>query len=419
MPALKADLEYFPVVNFAMQQNNFLRYVQKITITNTTNYRIDNVWFKLSFEPQFAENISIRVGTIMPGQIVELGEEHFDIKLSFDFLVGLTERVKGYNVIDLYSGETLVYHEKYDVTVLALEECPLRMVPELVAAFIMPNHPVLSGVLRKASEILDILGGGSALSGYQHDDTDFVRLQMKAVYMALKELEITYISSPPSFFVTGQRVRLVDDVITRGLGTCLDTSILFASCLEAISLNPLVVLIEGHAFIGCFLDNLSCNNPRIEDVNFMIEMYHQDQIEFVETTAVAKGNNARYEDAVESATGKIFEGRFQCALDIKNLRGDILPLPQRVLQEYWDNGNQLMTLPTHPAEVPDNGEIAIYDGDLYYIYLNDVIYGPYLLEQMMELSLLPDTLVTTNRLNGEWYEAQNFGCFAHKFSMQG
>ena len=59
MPALKADLEYFPVVNFAMQQNNFLRYVQKITITNTTNYRIDNVWFTLSFEPQFAENISI------------------------------------------------------------------------------------------------------------------------------------------------------------------------------------------------------------------------------------------------------------------------------------------------------------------------------------------------------------------------
>jgi len=413
MPALSANLDYFPAVNFAMQQNG-LPYIKSVTITNLTESRIDNVWFNLSFEPQFAENISVRIGSLMPWQVVEVGDEHFDVKLSFDFLVGLTERILGYNVIDVYSGDTLVYHEKYDVYLLALEECPLRVSPALIAAFVMPNHPVLVPVLRRASDKLDILS--PALSGYQRKDKDFVKNQMKAVYMALKELEITYVSAPPSFFKPiGQRLRLVDDVVTNRLGTCIDTSVLFASCLEAMDLNPLIILVEGHAFVGCYLEDGGCDNPVITDFDFMVEMCQRDLIEFIETTAVTRGANLVYEEAVDRAVETLFEGGFQCALDIKRLRDEIHPLPQRVLQEYWDNTDQISTVPTQPALLPDAGEITMYDGDLYYIYLNDVIYGPYLLEQMQDLSLLPDTLITTNRLNGEWYEAKDFGCFANKF----
>ena len=424
MPALKADLMYFSVVNFAMQQNKY-RYIQKIAITNTTDYRIDNVWLTLSFEPQFAENISIRVGTVMPGQIIELGQDHFDINLSFDFLVGLTESVKGYNVIDLYSGETLVYHEKYDVNVLTLEECPWCMLPELIAAFVMPNHPVLSGVLRRASEILDDSGEDSSLSGYQKHKKEFVIGQIMAVYLALQELEITYISAPPSFFCTGQRVRLVDDIITNRLGTCFDTAILFASCFEAIDLDPLIICTTEHAFVGCFLEEDVCHESIINDIDYLVEMFARAQIFAVETTAITKGKDCEFEDAVESAMGKVrkalSEGGFEFAVNIKQLRKKqkVLPIPLRIVQKYWNNSNQLTTLPTHPAALPGNRELTIYNDDLYYIYLDNIIYGPYLLDQMQDLPLLPDTLITTNRLNGEWYEAKDFACFANKFRMIG
>lgn len=428
MPALTADLEYFHAVNFAMQQNGYT-YIQKITITNTTGYPINNVWLTLSFEPQFAENISIRVGTVMPGQIIELGQDHFDINLSFDFLVGLTESVKGYNVIDLYSGETLVYHEKYCVDVLALEECPLCMLPELLATFVTPNHPILTGILRRASEILDILSGESSLNGYPKFDPEdegeimraflSVKKQIHAIYTALKELEITYILPPQHFFHdVGQRIRMVDDVIGNRLGTCIDTSILFASCLEAINLNPLIILIHGHAFVGCFLTGI-IKVPRDLDAEDLQKL----PIEFIETTISTKGGEG-YDGAVNAAAGIVFgdefEDNFERALDIKRLRREgIHPLPQRVLQEYWNNSNQLMTLPTHPAALPGNRELTIYNDDLYYIYLNNIIYGPYLLDQMQDLPLLPDTLITTNRLNGEWYEAKDFACFANKFRMIG
>ena len=430
MSLITADLEYFPAINFAIQQYT-PSYIQKLTITNLTNYQIDNVWLNLSFEPQFAENISLEIGTLMPDQVIEINSEHFGVKLSFDFLVGLTERVVGYNVLDIYSGDTLIYHEKCEEIILALEECPLRMLPELIAAFVTPNHPILTGVLRRAAEILDILSGSPSLGGYpQYDSEDeretmmallSVRNQIHAIYTALKELEITYILPPQHFFQSvGQRVRMVDDVIGNRFGTCIDTSILFASCLEAIGLNPLIILTHGHAFVGCFLKNIiSTQDLDAEDLQ---NLSRGLSIEFVETTSITKGKGVGYDRAAEIARRRVFddnfEDEFECALDIKKIRKEdfIQPLPQRVLQEYWNNGSQLLTLPpNHTAAFPDNSEISIGDGEQYYIYLDDVVYGPYQLDQVLDFPLSPDTLITTNRLNGGWYEARYFECFAHKF----
>ncbi|HCW72634.1 MAG TPA: hypothetical protein DHM90_01280, partial [Clostridiaceae bacterium] len=61
---------------------------------------------------------------------------------------------------------------------------------------------------------------------------------------------ITYIGPPASFVEGGQRIRLSSEVLEKKMGTCLDLTLLFASCLEAVSLHPLVILIKGHSFLG-------------------------------------------------------------------------------------------------------------------------------------------------------------------------
>ena len=55
---------------------------------------------------------------------------------------------------------------------------------------------------------------------------------------------------PASFEEHGQRVRLTDSVLAQKLGTCLDMALLYASCLESIGLNALIVITKGHAFAG-------------------------------------------------------------------------------------------------------------------------------------------------------------------------
>ncbi len=57
-----------------------------------------------------------------------------------------------------------------------------------------------------------------------------------------------------------------------------------------------------------------------------------------------------------------------------------------------------------------------YSGVLFYVFLDDEIYGPFTFEQIKEYPLLEDTLVTTNTLGGEWYKAKCFECFEEMFN---
>lgn len=76
---------------------------------------------------------------------------------------------------------------------------------------------------------------------------------MAAIYTAIAEQQIIYSTVPASFEEYGQRVRLADSVMAQKLGTCLDMALLYASCLEAIGLNALIVITQGHAFAGAWL----------------------------------------------------------------------------------------------------------------------------------------------------------------------
>lgn len=57
----------------------------------------------------------------------------------------------------------------------------------------------------------------------------------------------------------------------------------------------------------------------------------------------------------------------------------------------------------------------VYSSLLYYVYLDDNTYGPFSLEQLKTYPLLEDTLITTNTLNGSWFEAKYFECLDELF----
>ncbi len=51
------------------------------------------------------------------------------------------------------------------------------------------------------------------------------------------------------------------------------------------------------------------------------------------------------------------------------------------------------------------------EGVQYFIKLDEDVFGPFSLDEVRHYPLLDDTLVTTNTLNGEFYEAKYFECF--------
>ena len=62
------------------------------------------------------------------------------------------------------------------------------------------------------------------------------------------EVRIRYVLPPASFEKSGQKVRGPSEILERRLGTCLDTSLFYAACLEQAGLQPLIVLTDGPRF---------------------------------------------------------------------------------------------------------------------------------------------------------------------------
>jgi hypothetical protein len=55
----------------------------------------------------------------------------------------------------------------------------------------------------------------------------------------------------------------------------------------------------------------------------------------------------------------------------------------------------------------------------YFICLDNEVFGPFtLLDLKTTYQPMKDTLITTDTLNGEWYEAQCFECFDELFNAQ-
>lgn len=65
--------------------------------------------------------------------------------------------------------------------------------------------------------------------------------------------------------------------------------------------------------------------------------------------------------------------------------------------------------------ISQNSGQEVYSSLLYYVYLDGNTYGPFSLNQLKSYPLLEDTLITTNTLNGSWYEAKYFECLDDLF----
>lgn len=61
----------------------------------------------------------------------------------------------------------------------------LQYTPELLTAFAMPNHPVVTSMIRLAAKYLEKWTGDPSLAGYQFDDPNRVK-NMAAAERGLK-----------------------------------------------------------------------------------------------------------------------------------------------------------------------------------------------------------------------------------------
>lgn len=344
---VKVQFGYLPLINFAIQQNS-APVIHQLSIENITSAPLKDIQVQITAEPAFGNTVPTVIEQIPANSTVSLQSP--SLTLSANYLTQLTERLSGNLKVEITSGETLIFTRTYPIDILAYDQWGgLNVLPEMLAAFITPNHTAISPIIKRAAAILGQWTDNPSLDEYQSRNPDRVRKQMAAIYTAISEQQIIYSTVPASFEEYGQRVRLADSVMAQKLGTCLDMSLLYASCLEAIGLNALVVITQGHAFAGAWLVPETFPDPTIDDVSLLTKRTAEGiyDITLVETTCMNMGHQSDFDDAVKKADGKLKDGTpFILAVDVKRARhSGIRPIPQRILHgQTWEIGENPLTI---------------------------------------------------------------------------
>ena len=180
-------------------------------------------------------------------------------------------------------------HDTYAITCLARtasfnavqrpETGELLDLSHYYGAWVTPHTESVQERIRRSVELMP----DRRMLGYQ-GDPDIVPQQVAALYESLREADIVYVNSvidygAPPGLVT-QRTRLPRESIAARSANCIDGTVLMASLLEGVSLNPAIVLVPGHAFVGW-------------------EVWDgADEWRFLETTMIAAGD---FEAASQSA----------------------------------------------------------------------------------------------------------------------
>jgi len=350
-------------INFSLQQN-YVPVFRNVVMKNTTGEDMKSVRLRIKFEPEFANTfesvpLDIEAGgsvTISPIQTVMIS----------DYLFSLTEKMIGSVTLEAVQNDEVIASEIRTVELLAYDQWTgTQNMPEMAAAFIMPNHPKVQEIVSKASLYLQKWCGDPAFTGYQTRNANTVRQQIGALYAALQEMNIAY-TTPPASYETAQRIRTPDAVIDGKAGTCLDLAVLYCSCMEAVGLNPLLFIIKGHAFAGCWLDAETFPDCLQYDVSAVTKRIAKgvNAICAVECTDFVAGKSCDFDSAEKHAEANFEDAdSFVFAIDISRTRASgIRPMPARVLengtyQAVDYGGRQKDDITSAPSELEIIGDI--------------------------------------------------------------
>lgn len=317
---------YDPAINYAFQQNS-IPVLRELVVRNGSVPRKE-LKVSLRTEPAFAEFIELHIHSLDSEGEFKVGP--LDLKLSPSFLENLTEKVTGCLHVEVSEGERVVAKKTESITLLAKNEwCGLASLPEILGAFVLPNDPAVMSILSRASDILGEHTGRAALNGYQDKSRKRAWEQVAAIYRAIGELGIRYMSPPASFETTGQKVRFPTDIVEDRFGTCLDLALLFCACCEQAGLHPLILMHEGHAYSGCWLEDRTLEEPAIDDLQRIRKLVEVEVLTVIESTALASESVGTLEESERSAKPHLTtELPFCLALDVRRARiSRIHPLP--------------------------------------------------------------------------------------------
>ena len=314
-------------VSWAMECNG-LPLVRRVIVRDGTREALAGARLEISLG-DLAHPLTISVPPLEPAS--EWMCETPNLVLNGARLRSLLERERAMLSLVLLTGSVERARVDQSVEVLASNEWDRSRLPELLAAFVTPNHPFISSLLQVARAELQQMTGDPGFHGYSRRSRERVLLTTQAIFSGLGKIDLAYVPAPASFESTGQKIRLADDLQQYRLGNCLDISLVLAAALEQAGLHPVLLLFKEHVVPGVWLVNEWLPVTVSDDRLIPEKLLRCGDLVLFEATAALNRPVPSFEAAVQQAEGRLLSGEaFEMFLDIRAARlARLLPLPLR------------------------------------------------------------------------------------------
>ena len=313
-------------------------FVSNICLTNTDriNHGDQLVRPRVRFEaPGIEEVAEVWVGNPRPipnsgySEDTSVVWDRPSIRLNKKAMGNLKEVVEGDVIIEILDeNDQVLLSERRDITLLSPKDWLLDpMFFESLAGFVIPSSDFVQDILRDVRTTLqkntgdgtlmgDKLGDGhTPIPGNRNDNPAWERVDeiAKTIYETIVSRKLSYSFWEVADWVGAtQRIRTPDDMLGQDLsGTCLDTTVLFAACMAEARLSPVIVLVQGHAYIAYSYHEHTTQHAQIGDPVIDDQDHAKNWLETglqpIETTVCTQGLNFR--EAVlagEANTNKYF-----------------------------------------------------------------------------------------------------------------
>jgi very-short-patch-repair endonuclease len=325
------EIESDVTLGYASIQNS-VPIIRSLRLTNHGAAALEGVEVLISCNPGFAQGTKLRFDRLASGESrritpIELQPDH-------SYLADLQESINASVRVSVLVDSLEIATQSQRIQVLAYDQwAGTRALPELLAAFCMPNNPAVDVLIGKASQLLRSQHSELSMNGYQPKSRDIVWKQVSAIYSTISAENLQYSEPPASFGADGQKIRTPDRILETRVATCLDLAMLFASCLEQAGLRPVVLMKEGHAWIGVWLHSACFPDPLLDDVQAVRKRVESGEFLAFETTGVAQhhAHKLSLRLALERGHSHLEDDQsFRYAIDIHRAREvQIKPLPSR------------------------------------------------------------------------------------------
>jgi very-short-patch-repair endonuclease len=349
---LQVDIEASSELSLAMVENS-IPLVARVSLTNTGPDPLDELTVEMALLPDLSSKWNCRISSIPVGGTFNVDD--IELPLDREKLVNQLERGAADLAIWVRRAATAapLASGTRRIDVLAYNEWSRGNVPQLLAAFVLPNHPVVADVLKDARTPLESLTGNPALDGYQSGNPRRIAAMAEAIYQTIQARGITYSNPPASFELTGQKIRTPEQVIGDQVATCLDVSVFVAAALEQAGLHPLIVLVQGHAFPGVWLEDHLVPEGFIDDAAMLRKLVELGRLMIFDSSATVTRPALPISEARRVAVKCLETAPLRCAVDIAGSRIQrFRPLPIRVATGY-------ATVVEVPVATPQSGPAGV------------------------------------------------------------